>query len=255
MDGKIVENEGMICGGNVDVFVEPVCERYREIYAGIRSTEKGGVNGVVVTRYSNEFFKKTLVKKDGAMIGDSLDGMVAEQIQTCMDGRRPFIGDGVLIEPVVPSSILYLFGAGHVSQYVARVAAMVGFTIVVIDDRADFANIERFPEASGILAEDFQTVFSHLEFHGNEYVAILTRGHKHDALVLEELLKKPTRYIGMIGSRRKTKLIFNHLRDKGFEESALKSVYAPIGVSIDAETPEEIAVSIVAQLIEVRRRA
>jgi len=86
-------------------------------------------------------------------------------------------------------------------------------------------------------------------------VAILTRGHKHDAVVLEEVMKKPTRYVGMIGSRRKTKLIMDHLRQKGYDETALKSVHAPIGLDIEAETPQEIAVSIVAQLIEVKRKA
>jgi xanthine dehydrogenase accessory factor len=255
MDGKVVENEGMICGGNVDVFVEPVHERYRNVYAGIRSTEKRGHHGVVVTTYSQDFFKKTLLRSDGSSAGDPLDEYLSGQVQACMAGKKLFIGDGVLIEPVISSSVLYLFGAGHVSQYVARVAVMVGFSVVVIDDRADFANSERFPEAMEIYAEDFQTVLSRLEFYGNEYVAILTRGHKHDALVLEEVMKKPARYIGMIGSRRKTRLIFDHLKSKDFDEAALKSVYAPIGVPIDAETPEEIAVSIVAQLIEVRRRS
>ena len=131
---------------------------------------------------------------------------------------------------------------------------MVDFNVVVVDDREDFANRERFPEAQEIIVDDFQRVFESLRFHGNEYVAVVTRGHKHDALVLEEVLKRPTRYVGMIGSRRKSALILDHLRQKGIDEDALKSVHAPIGLDIEAETPQEIAVSIVAELIEAKRK-
>jgi xanthine dehydrogenase accessory factor len=254
MDGKIVENEGMICGGNVDIFLEPVYERYRNLYAEVRDLEKKGKNAIIVTSYSETSFRKSLIREDGSVLGDDLDGPPGEDFQSYMGARGPVIKEGRIIEPIVSSSLLYLFGAGHVSQYVARVASIVGFNVVVVDDRTDFANRERFPEAQEIVVEDFQTVFDRLDFHGNEYVAILTRGHKHDALVLEEVMKKSTRYVGMIGSKRKTKLILSHLRERGFEEEALKSIHAPIGVAIGAETPEEIAVSIVAQLIEARRK-
>jgi xanthine dehydrogenase accessory factor len=131
----------------------------------------------------------------------------------------------------------------------------VDFNTVVIDDRPDFANRERFPEAQEIIVDDFRKVFQRLTFYGNEYVAIVTRGHKHDALVLEEVMRRPTRYVGMIGSKRKNRLILDHLKAKGFEEAALAAVHAPIGLGIRAETPQEIAVSIVAELIAVRRRA
>jgi xanthine dehydrogenase accessory factor len=255
MDGKLVENEGMICGGNVDIFLEPIYERYRSLYGEIKNLEKKGKNALIVTSFSEISFRKSVIREDGSVLGDNLDQPVGESFQSYMSAKRPLIGEGQIIEPIVSSSLLYLFGAGHVSQYVARVASMVDFNIVVVDDRADFANKERFPEAEEIIVEDFQKVFDRLEFHGNEYVAILTRGHKHDALVLEEVMKKPTRYVGMIGSKRKTKLILDHLRGKGHEEEALKSVHAPIGLAIQAETPQEIAVSIVAELINVKRNA
>jgi len=96
-------------------------------------------------------------------------------------------------------------------------------------------------------------VFDQLSFHGKEYVVILTRGHKHDALVLEQVMKRPTRYVGMIGSKRKTKMVMDYMRQKGFDEKLLGTVYAPIGIEINSETPQEIAVSIVAELIKVRR--
>jgi xanthine dehydrogenase accessory factor len=255
MDGKVVENEGMICGGNVDIFLEPVHERHRDFYKGIRTLEKSGKNGAIVTSYTESSFTKSLVGDGGVIVGDLVGEPLREEVRSCMAGKRPFMDEGRLIEPVISSSLLYLFGAGHVSQYVARVASIAEFEIIVVDDRTDFANAERFPEAREIIVEGFDTVFDHLDFHGNEYVAILTRGHKHDALVLEEVMKKPTRYVGMIGSKRKTKLVFDHLRSKGFGEEALKLVRAPIGLPIQAETPQEIAVSIVAELIEIRRRS
>lgn len=255
MNGKLVEDEGMICGGNVDIFLEPIHERYKALYNEVRGLEEAGKSALIVTTYSEDSFRKSLVREDGSVVGDELEEAVKASFQTHIKEKRPVVSDGTVIEPIVSSSLLYLFGAGHISQYVAQVAAMVDFNIVVVDDRSDFANAERFPEAAEIIVEDFHDVFQRLTFYGNEYVAILTRGHKHDALVLEEVMKRPTRYVGMIGSKRKTKLVFDHLKTKGFEESALSKIYAPIGVDIQAETPQEIAVSIVAEMIGVKRKA
>jgi xanthine dehydrogenase accessory factor len=255
LDGRIVEDEGMICGGNVDIFLEPVVERYKMVYAEARDLEKQGKDALIVTMFSDSSFSKSLVGADGQVTGDDPGEEIRERLGSYLKGRGPVIGEGILIEPTISSSFLYLFGAGHVSQYVSKAATMVDFNVVVVDDRADFANRERFPEASEIIVDDFRHVFEQLHFCGNEYVAVVTRGHKHDALVLEEVLKKPTRYVGMIGSRRKSALILDHLRQKGVDEDVLRSVHAPIGLDIDAETPQEIAVSIVAELIAVKRRA
>jgi xanthine dehydrogenase accessory factor len=255
MDGKLVEDEGMICGGNIDVLLEPIDERYRGLYGEVRGLEKNGKSALIVTRYKEGSFSKSLFREDGSVVGDELDEALKSSLPSHVDAKGPIVGNGTVIEPIVSSSFLYLFGAGHVSQYVSKIAAMVDFNVIVVDDRSDFANAERFPEAIEVIAEDFGDVCRRLAFHGNEYVAILTRGHKHDASVLEEIMKKPTRYIGMIGSRRKTKLVFDHLKAKGFDETALKTVHAPIGLEIKAETPQEIAVSIVAELIEARRKA
>ena len=125
--------------------------------------------------------------------------------------------------------------------------------MTVIDDREEFASIERFPEAERVIVDDFAHVFDQLSFHGNEYVVILTRGHKHDALVLEQVMKRPSRFVGMIGSKRKTRMVMDYMRQQGFDDKMLESVYAPIGIAINSETPQEIAVSIVAELIKVRR--
>ena len=255
MNGRLVEDEGMICGGNVDVFLEPIHERFKGLYTEVADLEKRGKSALIITRHSEGSFRKSLVREDGSVAGDELEEAAKVSFQQYINARKPIVlGDGTVVEPIVSSSFLYIFGAGHVSQYVSRIAAMVDFNIVVVDDRSDFANAERFPEAQEIIVEDFQDVFRHVNFHGDEYVAILTRGHKHDALVLEEVMKRPTRYVGMIGSKRKTEMVFQHLKTMGFPESDLKRVHAPIGLDIEAETPQEIAVSIVAEMIGVKRK-
>jgi xanthine dehydrogenase accessory factor len=254
MDGEAIGDEGMICGGNIDLLLEPILPRYRDLYAEARKLERGGGNAFIITSCSEGAFRKALIQENGSATGDPVGHPDTKEFPSLAGLRHPVVSEGWVVEPIVSSSILYLFGAGHVSQYVARVASMVGFTIIVIDDRAEFANAERFPMAQEFVVGDFSAAFDHLHFRGNEFVAILTRGHKYDALVLEGVMKKPTRYVGMIGSRKKNKLIMDNLKAKGFTEDALRSVHAPIGLDIDAETPEEIAVSIVAELIAARRK-
>jgi len=130
---------------------------------------------------------------------------------------------------------------------------MVGFYVVIIDDRAEFASRERFPDADEVLVESFYDVFNRLNFTGSEYVVIVTRGHQFDRDVLIESLKKDAKYIGMIGSRRKVKMVLEHMKEIGLDPEAVDNVYSPIGLSINAETPQEIAVSIVGELVKVRR--
>ena len=130
---------------------------------------------------------------------------------------------------------------------------MVGFYVVIIDDRSEFANSERFPDADEILVESFYDVFNHLKFTGTEFIVIVTRGHQYDRDVLKESLKKETRYVGMIGSKRKVKMVLEHMKEIGLDPEAVDRVYSPIGLSINAETPQEIAVSIVGELVKVRR--
>jgi xanthine dehydrogenase accessory factor len=253
MDGRQLEDEGMICGGNVDILVEPVAEKYRALYRAIPGLERQGTGALLVTKFSGEGFSKSLVKEDGVAAGDPIDEEIGADYQRYISEKRLAVIGNTIVEPLQTSPDLYIFGAGHVSQYVSRVAAMVDFNVTVIDDRTEFANRERFPEAERVIVDDFTHVFDQLSFHGNEYVVILTRGHKHDALVLEQVMKRPSRYVGMIGSKRKTRMVMDYMRQQGFDDKTLESVYAPIGVAINSETPQEIAVSIVAEMIKVRR--
>ncbi|HVN24187.1 MAG TPA: XdhC/CoxI family protein [Syntrophorhabdales bacterium] len=253
MDGKQLEEDGMICGGNVDIFVEPVADKYRTLYRAIPQLERQGVGALLITRFSEREFSKSLIREDGVVLGDAPGEEARTDFQQYLREKKPVVSGNTVVEPLQTSPVLYVFGAGHVSQYVSRVATMVDFNVTVIDDREEFANTGRFPEAERVIADDFLHVFDQLSFHGNEYVVILTRGHKHDALVLEQVMRRPTRYVGMIGSKRKTRMVMDYMKQRGFDEKALGSVYAPIGISINSETPQEIAVSIVAELIKVRR--
>jgi xanthine dehydrogenase accessory factor len=161
----------------------------------------------------------------------------------------------VFVDPIRVAFPFYLFGAGHVSQSLAKFAKAVDFHITIIDDRKEFANSERFPDADAIIVSNIHDAFYCLDFTGNEYVVILTRSHEYDAAVLEETLKKSVKYVGMIGSKRKVKIILDSLRQKGIDTALIEKVHAPIGLPIDAETPQEIAISIVAELVKVKNHS
>ncbi|OPY72553.1 MAG: putative xanthine dehydrogenase subunit A [Syntrophorhabdus sp. PtaU1.Bin002] len=253
MDAKEVAGDGMLCGGNVDVLLEPLLGVHKEVYEGVRHCETRGRKAVVVTRFGSGSFLKTLFDTYGTTWGDAVPEEELKGFFRLLDEKKvQLIGDSLVVEPVSIAPVLYIFGAGHVSQFLSKVAKMVDFNVVVIDDRAEFANQERFPEADSVVVEDFLKVFDNLAFTGNEYVVIVTRGHAHDAAVLEETVKRETRYIGMIGSKRKVRMVLQHLREKGANQKVLDKVHSPVGLEIHSETPQEIAISIVAELIQVR---
>jgi xanthine dehydrogenase accessory factor len=160
-----------------------------------------------------------------------------------------------VIEPALSPTTVYFFGAGHVAQPSLHLAALTGFRTEIVDDRADFSNRERFPEADRIhVIDDFSNACTDLALDATSFIVIFTRGHHHDRIVLAQALRTEAAYIGMIGSRRKRDAIFAALEKEGFTPSDLVRVHSPIGLDIGAETPEEIAVSIVAELIQERAR-
>jgi xanthine dehydrogenase accessory factor len=160
-----------------------------------------------------------------------------------------------LIEPFFMTGTVFIFGAGHVAKQLATISKMVGFTTLVLDDRNEFANPERFPTADQVRVVDrFDTALQGLHIDTQSYIVIVTRGHRHDQTVLSQALKTDARYIGMIGSRKKRDTIYRNLLENGFGQKDIDRVHSPIGIRIDAETPEEIAVSIVAELIQERAK-
>jgi xanthine dehydrogenase accessory factor len=159
----------------------------------------------------------------------------------------------VFIDPVLPPPRLHIVGAGHVGYHLARLAARMDFRIQIVDERAEFATRERFPEAESLLSGPARRVVSRMEVGEDSYVALMTVGYKTDTVWLRHLLPKPWAYLGMIGSRAKVKRVLETLREEGAPAARLKRVHAPIGLEIGAETPAEIAVSVLAEITSVRR--
>ena len=161
----------------------------------------------------------------------------------------------IFIEPILATPTLYLFGGGHVSLSIARVAGLAGFEAVVADDRAAFANKERFPDALETHAGEWDEVFARLQPNDFSYLVIATRGHKADLACLRWALTTPARFVGMIGSRRKLVEFSKLLAAEGVSDDQLDRIHSPVGLDIGALTPGEIAVSVVAEMIAARRNA
>jgi len=159
----------------------------------------------------------------------------------------------VFVDVLQSKEEVLIFGAGHIAVCVFKLAKMVGFKVTVVDSRKEFANQDRFPEADEIIAEDTEKALRHLDITPSTYIIVVTRGHLKDEEVLASVVRSNAAYIGMIGSRKKNTTVFQHLEEQGISAQELKKVHAPIGMDIGAQTPEEIAVSIMAEIIQVRR--
>ena len=252
---------------------------YEEIVKLRQEGRRGAVATIVNVRGSIPSFEtaKMLVRDDGSIVGTIGGGCVEADIwqaaREVMESEKPrtltfnlnqdpqydtgLVCGGTLdifVEPVLPPALLYIFGAGHVSVNLYKVARGAGFDVTVVDDRAAYANRERFPDAKEIIAEDFDQAMSRLTPGESAYLVIVTRGHRDDMRVLRWAVRTPARYIGMIGSKRKTIAIFKELTKQGLSPDLFERVHAPVGLDIGAITPEEIAVAITAELIAARRR-
>lgn len=160
----------------------------------------------------------------------------------------------VYIEPIIPEPCLVILGAGHVGKALSKIAKFSGFKVTIVDDRQEFANKESIPDADNIIVSDFHKVFENYFIDKDYYIVVATRGHNHDLEALKSALKTNACYIGLLGSRRKRSLLFKTLADDGFSNSDIHRIITPVGLSIGSITPEEIAVSIMAQIIQFRRK-
>ena len=159
----------------------------------------------------------------------------------------------VHIDPLEPTPHLFIVGAGHVGWHLGRLATDAGFRIHVVDDREKFANRERFPDAEEVVVESIPEWLHRIDMPATAYVVVVTRGHTHDLDAMRALAARDLKYLGLIGSRAKVRRIYDHLTEEGLPAECLKRIHAPIGLDIGAVTPAEIAVSILAELIAVRR--
>lgn len=252
---------------------------YEEIVKLRQQGRRGAVATIVNVHGSIPSFKtaKMLVRDDGSIFGTIGGGCVEAEVwqaaREVMESERPrtltfnlnqdpkydtgLICGGTLdifVEPILPPASLYIFGAGHVSLNLYKISRSAGFDVTVVDDREAYANRERFPEASEVIAENFDSAMARLNPNESSYIVIVTRGHRDDMRVLRWAVQTLARYIGMIGSKRKTIGIFRELTKEGLAPGLFDRVHAPVGLDIGAVTPEEIAVAITAELIAVRRR-
>lgn len=252
---------------------------YEEIVRLRQEGRRGAIATIVNVRGSIPSFEtaKMLIRDDGSIFGTVGGGCVEAEVwqaaREVMENEKPrtltfnlnqnpkydtgLVCGGTLdifIEPVLPPASLYIFGAGHVALNLYTTAKSAGFDVNVIDDRESYANRERFPNAKEVIADDFDRAMARITPNETSYIVIVTRGHHDDMRVLRWAVQTQARYIGMIGSKRKTITIFRELVKEGIPEHLFERVHAPVGLDIGAITPEEIAVAITAELIAVRRR-
>ncbi len=273
MTEKQAGESGLNCGGSVRIYTESVAGS-DAVYARLAQAIDERCPCAVATLLTEEpaaGSKRLLVLESGATCGTlgkaSLDRQILEVAEDLIgkEGGRLFeiklesVRPGgqsvveVFVEPFAPPPQLLLFGGGHVGAEICRLAKGVSFEVVVIDDRPMFANQRRHPLADRCIAAEVPEAFATLGIDEQSYVVAATRGHQHDEEVLRQAIRTPARYIGMLGSERKKMLMWKKLESEGGDRGRLDQVFAPIGVNIGADTPEEIAVSVVAELIRVRR--
>ena len=251
---------------------------YEELVRLRRLGQKCALATIVQVRGSIPSYEtaKLLVREDGSMTGTIGGGCVEAEVwnaaREVLETEKPrhmtfnlgqdaaydngLICGGqldVLVEPILPQPRVYIFGAGHISKSLSKISTLAGFASVVVDDRESFANRERFPEADEIHAGEYEEVFPKLEVNESSYLVIVTRGHRDDMRVLRWAVGTPARYIGMIGSKRKVIAVIKELEKEGIPRESFERINAPMGLEIGAVTPEEIAVSVVAEMIAVRR--
>lgn len=179
--------------------------------------------------------------------------LLNESFNTGLPQSKNLDGRFIMVEPYFPKPRLIIFGGGHIAKPLSELAAKSEFDVTVVDDRPMFANIGRFPEAQNVVCKNFENAFEDLKLRSSDFVVIVTRGHVHDGICIREALKYKLAYIGMIGSKRRVKGMMDVLKEEGYSEEKLASVSSPIGLDIGAVTPFEIAVSIIAEVIEYRR--
>jgi len=260
--------------------MHPIMEK--DLYEEIVELRRQGIRAALATIISRKGSTprkdaaKMLVYEDGRQLGSIGGGCteaeVCREAMTAIRSEKPklmsfdltdedaeesaLLCGGVMevyVEPILPDPTLFIFGAGHVGKAVATIIRTLGFKIAVVDDRIRYANKERFPEADAFYVDSWEQVFGKLPVNDSSYLLIATRGHKHDLTCLRYAVQTAAKYVGLLGSRRKTKLLYEALEREGINSASFERVFAPVGLEIGSETPEEIAISIAAELVAIRK--
>ena len=239
LNADLAGDLGLSCGGTVDIFVEPLMadEAYVRVLEIVATAESG------LVRTATEWGDGPVKTFEPVALGGGASGAAATLTR---DGR--FMEERLMSPPRV-----FVFGAGHVGTAIARAAEAAGYRVIVIDDRAEYADPARFSEGTAVLNADSDAALSRYPLTAADAVVIATRGHRNDAVILERVATSPAGYVGLLGSKRKKAVVTKGLTAAGVPPASLERVRVPVGLAIGAVTPEEIAVSVVAELIAWRR--
>lgn len=262
LDSDYGWDDGLICGGRMKMLVDPLRPgsevSYYRILADQLLAARGCTEAILLDeghpgakpgdRWVIDSARHVLASRRGNDVPDS----VWSSLRDLESRPRPYVVGGISYLPHLSRCRLIIVGAGHVGQKVAQLAHDVDFDVWVVDDREEYCNSERFPEAKRLIVAPFESALTGLEIDRDTYCLIVTRGHNHDEEALAHLAETSARYVGLIGSKRKIKLIFADLLQQGISADALRRVYAPLGFDIGSQTVPEIAISIVAELIAHR---
>ncbi|MBM83518.1 MAG: hypothetical protein CMJ78_23410 [Planctomycetaceae bacterium] len=263
LDNDYGWDDGLICGGRMKMLVDPIrpgetnTEYFRK-YQEMISSGQGCTEAVVIDaeKTGGNETDRFLLNETGEVVASrataEMPPAVLENMRPVSQRPRPYVTEGVSYMPHLRRCRLVIVGGGHVGQKVAELAADVDFDVWVVDDREQYCNTERFPNAKRLIVAPIDSALSGLDVDSDTMCIIVTRGHNHDEEALYHLAETPARYVGMIGSKRKIKLIFEDLLREGIAREALSQVHAPLGFEIGSQTVPEIAVSIVAELIAHR---
>ncbi|MDP4160604.1 MAG: XdhC family protein [Bacillota bacterium] len=281
MTADLAQEEGMVCGGIMGLFIDYLGSQSplvkTNLYKEYLNSLEIYANPILVTviQAAEEQFvgRKLFVNNTGDVLGDlGLEELNRVAIESAKTGRRKCqplsisLDSGLkpcettmkatfrlLFEPPTTVVQLLILGGGHIALPLATMAKILGYEITVVDDRPFFANSARFSTVDTIICNDFERALDGIDINPQTFVVIITRGHRYDKVCLRKVINQPASYIGMIGSRKRVKALIAELEEEGVPSELLQTLYSPIGLKIGAETPEEIAVSILGELIKVQR--
>ena len=270
LNEDVAARDGLVCGGTMYFYLEPVWEgsEFLPVASEIVSAYEGGDPVSLATVVNapegapSNLGDKLLLRIDGSATGtlgdpglDSQAIQIAQRVADVGNAESWISDDGteLFVEGFTTPPTLVVVGGGHVGKATADLGHTLGYRVFVVDDRSEFANADRFPYAEQIVVAPYDQWHQQISLNINSYVVVATRGHRFDDMALESALATPARYIGLLGSRRKTLMIYQRLVQQGTGAERLKQVHSPIGLNIGALTPEELAVSILSEIIMVRR--
>ena len=258
MTNEDPHQEGSICGGTSRVLIEPYTSALQQFWRSIDLLNLEVSDAVLITVISGDEpvrSKRYWVDSEGtlASLSQELQKHVRAVRASNRSGVQVIAGNDHLFQLLHPNPMLHIFGAGHIGRAVAEISHFADMDVIVYDDRPDLANPQHFPYARQIIVDDFSALPTRATISSRDYVLVMTRGHQHDLQLLRWLLPRRARYLGLMSSRRKWRLLAKTLLDEGYSPDAVESIHAPVGLPIASETVPEIAVSIIAEIIQAHR--